>query len=342
MPNTHETLGSLFSDIADAIREKEGTVVDSEGHGLIVADDFPSRIEAISTGIDISDTTATAADVLEGAYFYEADGTKTEGSIVSNGATGGTISTQGGTYSIPTGYTTGGTVTANINAVSGSIGGSASAGSATAAIDNTDSMRTVVSPSGTAGTDYFRVKATASGSAGSYTPEYTVSTAGYINSTVMGSAQSVSVTSDSVGQTINIPKATFTVDGDSVKTSSTGGGYIGDNTTVGTVSSMTLPTAAAASADGTNKATITAGNSDQYINIPIGYNSAKGSYKINAMASMTLPTSTSSTSIGSQAAAITVSGSDQYINIPTGYNSDAAYYKINAVQAYDGTVIVNS
>lgn len=32
----------------------------------------------------------------------------------NNGATGGTITTQGGTYTIPAGYTSGGTVTANL------------------------------------------------------------------------------------------------------------------------------------------------------------------------------------------------------------------------------------
>ena len=41
MPNTHETLGELFSDIADAIRGKTG------GSAEIVADDFPSAIDGI-------------------------------------------------------------------------------------------------------------------------------------------------------------------------------------------------------------------------------------------------------------------------------------------------------
>ena len=41
MPNTHETLGELFSDIADAIRGKTG------GSAEIVADDFPEEIDGI-------------------------------------------------------------------------------------------------------------------------------------------------------------------------------------------------------------------------------------------------------------------------------------------------------
>lgn len=126
----------------------------------------------------------------------------------------------------------------SVGSVSGSIGGSASAGKATAAIENTNNMRTISSPSGTAGTNYYTVKATATGSAGSYTPKYTVSTAGYISSTVTGSAQSVSVTGDSTGESIYIPKASFTTSGASIKTTSTGGGYIPDNTTVGTIGNV--------------------------------------------------------------------------------------------------------
>jgi hypothetical protein len=45
MPNTHETLDSLFVDTADAIREKTG------GTGDIVADIFPTAIRAIPSGI---------------------------------------------------------------------------------------------------------------------------------------------------------------------------------------------------------------------------------------------------------------------------------------------------
>ena len=42
------------------------------------------------------------------------NGSKITGSMPNNGATGATITSQGGTYTIPAGYTTGGTVTANL------------------------------------------------------------------------------------------------------------------------------------------------------------------------------------------------------------------------------------
>ncbi len=102
------------------------------------------------------------------------------------------------------------------------------------------------------------------------------------------------------------------------------------------VSSLTLPTSASASATSgyTSKATISPSTSDQYINIGTGYNSTTSYYKISAMTTMTLPTSAaaSATSGYTSKATISRSTSDQYINIPPGYNSAGAYYKINAVQ----------
>lgn len=75
--------------VADAIRAKGDT-----SSPLSFPTEFVSAIEAISGGVDISDTTATAGDVLDGKYFYTADGTKTEGTIltVNPAFDGGTLS----------------------------------------------------------------------------------------------------------------------------------------------------------------------------------------------------------------------------------------------------------
>lgn len=95
------------------------------------------------------------------------------------------------------------------------------------------------------------------------------------------------------------------------------------------VTTMNLPTAAASSSSGTTKATINRSTSAQYINIPIGYNSAAASYTISATPNMTLPTSVSTSSSGTAKLTITPTTSNRYLNIPTGYNETASYYTIS-------------
>lgn len=54
MPNTHDTLTSLFSDIAQAIRDKKGETSEVK----YVADEFPDAIADIQTGGGYSTLTA--------------------------------------------------------------------------------------------------------------------------------------------------------------------------------------------------------------------------------------------------------------------------------------------
>lgn len=58
---------------------------------------------------DTASANGAAADVLAGKKVFGASGEIT-GSMVNNGATGGTIGTKAGTVAIPAGYTTGGSV----------------------------------------------------------------------------------------------------------------------------------------------------------------------------------------------------------------------------------------
>lgn len=70
-------------------------------------------------------------------------------------------------------------------------------------------------------------------------------------------------------------------------------GYDGlSSVQINAMPSMTLPTAASASGSGTTKATISRSTSDQYINIPTGYNSAAANYKVSAVANGTAGTPT--------------------------------------------------
>lgn len=209
---------------------------------------------------------------------------------------------------------------ASVAAVSGSIGGSASGGSATAAISNVNSMNTISDVSGkTAGTDYWAVKATATGSAGSYTPKYTVSTAGWIGFTVTGTAQSVSVSSDSTGKSIYIPKATFDKSGATVycKTAgyipagsaSSGVGTIGNGTVVASVSSNSGGSASMAATGFTASSSAT--------NYYVTLTTSAGSVKAKAVGG-TSGYVTSSTTNETAATSVAVSGNNTKLYIPAG------------------------
>ena len=68
-------------------------------------------------------------------------------------------------------------------------------------------------------------------------------------------------------------------------------GYYAENATK-SVSSMTLPNSASATSSGTSKATISRSTSNQYINIPTGYNNTAQYYTISAVADGTAGTPT--------------------------------------------------
>ena len=101
--------------------------------------------------------------------------------------------------------------------------------------------------------------------------------------------------------------------------------------TVAAMPTMTLPTSAAASATSgyTSKATIGRSTSDQYINIPTGYNSVGGYYKISAVAngSATGPSSLSGSSAtvstGTNTLTLTKTGITTTPTVSAGYVSSA-------------------
>lgn len=92
MPNTHSTLSSLFTDIADAIRAKTGSAAS------IVADNFPTEIANIPSGG--GGTLITKSITANGTYNAEDDNADGYSSVTVAVPTGGKI-----IPSIPAEYT---------------------------------------------------------------------------------------------------------------------------------------------------------------------------------------------------------------------------------------------
>lgn len=71
--------------------------------------DIPKSGGGTAKFFDTSDADIAPGDVLTGKTGYGSSGS-VSGSMANNGSTSGTISTKAGTVTVPSGYTTGGTV----------------------------------------------------------------------------------------------------------------------------------------------------------------------------------------------------------------------------------------
>ena len=71
--------------------------------------DIPKSGGGTAKFFDTTSADFAAGDLLSGKTGFGSSGS-VSGSMTNNGATGGTISTVAGTYTIPSGYTSGGTV----------------------------------------------------------------------------------------------------------------------------------------------------------------------------------------------------------------------------------------
>lgn len=84
--------------------------------------DIPKSGGGTAKFYDTASANVSATDILTGKTAYGSSGS-VSGSMANNGSTGGTIGTKAGTYTIPAGYTSGGTVSlTNVtDCVSGNI-----------------------------------------------------------------------------------------------------------------------------------------------------------------------------------------------------------------------------
>jgi len=97
-------------------------VINSVTYASVPEVDIPKSGGGTAKFYYTGDADAAQADILSGKIAFGSSGSIT-GNMANNGATGGTISTKAGTYTIPAGYTSGGTVSLGgvTDCVSGNI-----------------------------------------------------------------------------------------------------------------------------------------------------------------------------------------------------------------------------
>lgn len=281
------------------------------------------------------DADLVAGNIKQGVTIFGVEGTYS-GASINNQAKSFTPDETGAEITPDTGYT--GLSRVTVSAISSTYVGSGI--DRNDSTDLTSSGATVSVPAGyyaeAASKSITSGSATNSGSASASSATITTGTntitlskavsitptvsAGYISSGTAGS-----VTVSLTGSATIDPTPTA-----SGKTVTTPAGYYTASTTTD-VDTMTLPTSASSSATTgyTSKATISRSTSDQYINIPTGYNTAGGYYKINAVAngSATGPSSLSGSSAtistGTNTITLTKTGVTTTPTVSAGYVSSA-------------------
>lgn len=120
-PTSGKYFNSVVVDIPSDLILQSKTVTPTKSQQTVSPDTGYNGLNSVTVNaipsqyITTTDANAIAANLLLNKTAY-VNGSKITGTMPNNGATGTTITTQGGTYTIPAGYTTGGTVTANITA----------------------------------------------------------------------------------------------------------------------------------------------------------------------------------------------------------------------------------
>jgi len=87
----------------------QNVVINGVTYSNVPEVDIPKSGGGTAKFYDTSGADAASGDILSGKSAFGSSG-EINGSMANNGATGGTIGTKAGTYTIPAGYTSGGTV----------------------------------------------------------------------------------------------------------------------------------------------------------------------------------------------------------------------------------------
>lgn len=87
----------------------QNVVINGVTYSNVPEVDIPKSGSGTAKFYDTSTADVAAGDILSGKTAFGSTGS-IPGSMTNNGSTGGTIGTKTGTYTIPSGYTSGGTV----------------------------------------------------------------------------------------------------------------------------------------------------------------------------------------------------------------------------------------
>lgn len=124
----------------------QNVVINGVTYSNVPEVDIPKQGGGTAKFYDTSSADAANTDILSGKTAFGSSGS-ISGSMTNNGATGGTIGTKAGTYTIPAGYTSGGTV--SLTNVSDCISGNILTGKSILGVSGGLTVPTVSQDSGT-------------------------------------------------------------------------------------------------------------------------------------------------------------------------------------------------
>lgn len=115
-------------------------VINSVTYASVPEVDIPKSGGGTAKFYYTGDADAAQSDILSGKIAFGSSGSIT-GNMANNGATGGTIGTKAGTYTIPAGYTSGGTV--SLTNVSDCVAGNILSGKSILGVSGSLQMPTI-------------------------------------------------------------------------------------------------------------------------------------------------------------------------------------------------------